>query len=633
MSRKERRAARGQAASRQYAAALDAGNLALQNVDAPAALNAFLQAIEREPARLQAHYGLCSALMLQGQFAQAAAHMTEVLALKPDYVDGLCLIANAHIGAGDPRRALAAARKAFALADTAPVRSLLANCLRNLETIPNDPEMRAVVARAIAEPWDRPINLLGHAIDLLRGDPAFAGIFDPAPEGEILLAPLEASALLRAVLENTLAANVALERALTRARGALLRAAESAEWTADRLAFAGALARQCFTNEYVFAMSAEEAGAAARLRERCIAALDAGSALPPQQLAVLASYHPLHELPAPERLLAGTWPAPVDALLTRQVREPAQEERLRAAMPQLTPIEDAVSQLVRGQYEQSPYPRWVKPPPPGRPAPIDQIIRQNFPYPDLPYRPIEKQSLDLLVAGCGTGQQLFDLAQRIAGARILAIDLSRASLAFARRQAEAHRLVGIEFGQADILALGTLGRSFDMIDCGGVLHHLADPLAGWRVLAGLLRRNGLMHIALYSERARAAIVAAQQRAKAQGYRGTPADIRAFRQELMREPASDIDAPARNGDFFSLSTCRDLLFHVQEHRFTLPRIADFLAASGLRLVGMDAALQVRRAYTARFPDDRTLTDLANWDRFEQAQPKTFVGMYQFWVQRT
>jgi hypothetical protein len=141
-----------------------------------------------------------------------------------------------------------------------------------------------------------------------------------------------------------------------------------------------------------------------------------------------------------------------------------------------------------------------------------------------------------------------------------------------------------------------------------------------------------MKIALYSERARGAIMAAQQRAQALGYGATPDGIRAFRQVLMQEPAGEIDAPVRNGDFFSLSTCRDLLFHVQEHRFTLPQIAAFLGETGLRLIGMDTAARTRRAYSTRFPADPALTDLGNWDLFEQANPMTFVGMYQFWVQK-
>jgi 2-polyprenyl-3-methyl-5-hydroxy-6-metoxy-1,4-benzoquinol methylase len=46
-------------------------------------------------------------------------------------------------------------------------------------------------------------------------------------------------------------------------------------------------------------------------------------------------------------------------------------------------------------------------------------------------------------------------------------------------------LENIEFAQADILELGSLGRSFDIIESVGVLHHLHDPLEGWRVLLAL----------------------------------------------------------------------------------------------------------------------------------------------------
>ncbi len=37
----------------------------------------------------------------------------------------------------------------------------------------------------------------------------------------------------------------------------------------------------------------------------------------------------------------------------------------------------------------------------------------------------------------------------------------------------------------------SLGRSFDVIDASGVLHHMADPIAGWRMLLSLLRPRRL----------------------------------------------------------------------------------------------------------------------------------------------
>ena len=42
--------------------------------------------------------------------------------------------------------------------------------------------------------------------------------------------------------------------------------------------------------------------------------------------------------------------------------------------------------------------------------------------------------VDILIAGCGTGLHSIDSALRFPRAHILAIDLSRASLAYARRK-------------------------------------------------------------------------------------------------------------------------------------------------------------------------------------------------------
>ena len=39
-----------------------------------------------------------------------------------------------------------------------------------------------------------------------------------------------------------------------------------------------------------------------------------------------------------------------------------------------------------------------------------------------------------LIAGCGTGEHPFDVAQKSPQARLLAVDLSLASLAYARRK-------------------------------------------------------------------------------------------------------------------------------------------------------------------------------------------------------
>jgi len=49
--------------------------------------------------------------------------------------------------------------------------------------------------------------------------------------------------------------------------------------------------------------------------------------------------------------------------------------------------------------------------------------------------------------------------------------------------------------------------------------------------------------------------------------------------MAADPGDPLREAMRLDDFFSLSECRDLLFHVQEHRFTIPQSGDALDALG------------------------------------------------------
>ncbi len=188
---------------------------------------------------------------------------------------------------------------------------------------------------------------------------------------------------------------------------------------------------------------------------------------------------------------------------------------MRAVLPRLTQIDDATSRLVRNQYEENPYPRWVRMPQVERTTTIANYLRQKFPLAALRDGG-SGEIAEFLSAGCGTGQLALEIAQGVA-AHVLAVDLSLASLGYARRKAHELGLTGIEFAQADLLELSAIGRSFDVVECSGVLHHMADPFAGWRALLSLLRPGGFMLVGLYSEAARRGIVEARQFIARQGY--------------------------------------------------------------------------------------------------------------------
>jgi len=240
----------------------------------------------------------------------------------------------------------------------------------------------------------------------------------------------------------------------------------------------------------------------------------------------------------------------------------------------------------------------------------------------------------VLVAGCGTGQSTLELARQFILGPILAIDLSSASLAHAARKAEEAGIAQVRFGQADILQAGALGRKFGMIEAGGVLHHMADPFAGWRALADQLAPGGVMLMAFYSEVARRTIAETRAWIAQQGFAATADGIRACRQRLMQEdPDSKLGIFLKAADFYSVSACRDLLFHVQEHTLTLEQIAGFLKANGLTFIGFETSESVLAAYRARFPQDAAAANLANWSQFESDNPEIFAAMYQFWVQRS
>ena len=500
-----------------------------------------------------------------------------------------------------------------------------------------------MLVRALREPWATPRDLAGIVRGVIDRDPAIGTAMARAAAAWPRRAPLAeiagpagmnavaADPLLLAVLETGKVVGIELERFLTTLRAGLLELARVTSGHTDEvLRLCCALARQSVINEYVFDQSDDEQARVAELRREIDVALVSRQPLAALAVAILAAYVPLggETVGALSKL---SWPRSLTELLAELEREQSVAQRHRKAILPLSGIVDATSIAVARQYEENPYPRWVALPKLVRPRPIDDWFHQEFP--SSGYRPIGKGSgLDVLIAGCGTGHHSILFAQSFPAPRVLAVDLSLSSLSYAREKSRAMGL-DIEYAQADILELGALKRRFDIISASGVLHHLADPEQGWRVLLSLLRPNGGMHVGLYSEMAGRSIAAARDWLTARGFGTTPDEIRRARQHLI---AAVADFPMladvlRYPDFYATGECRDLLFHVQERRFTLPQIQAFLDANGLRLIGFNIGADVREEFQRRYPGQST-TDLSLWHDFETARPDTFRGMYQFWVQR-
>jgi 2-polyprenyl-3-methyl-5-hydroxy-6-metoxy-1,4-benzoquinol methylase/cytochrome c-type biogenesis protein CcmH/NrfG len=612
------------------------------------AVASYRRAVEIKPNFAEAHNNLGSVLKALGQLGEAEASFRRAVRIKPDYVEALNNLAKLLLTRGESRAALDPIVHSLRIDDRRETKKLFVDCVLRFKFIHVDSFVRDALIRALSEPWCRPVELAWICTDIVKLNQNVGESLSRAvaawPQrlaaqelyGAGGIAAISNDALLCCYLVSAQVCDLEMERFLTMVRYTLLVAAsgedelESVEESV--LNFYCALARQCFINEYVFAWTDDEALQAHHLRDLLAAALESEEQIPVLWLVAAACYFPLNTLPFADRLMHRSWSVVVDAVLEQQIREPEEERQLRLTIPRLTPIDDEVSLLVQNQYEENPYPRWIKAAPADSTGTIDRTLRRMFPLSS--FRPLGKNdTADILIAGCGTGLHAINEAQRFSGARLLAIDLSLSSLGYAKRKSQEYGLTMIEYAQADIMKLEALGRSFDLIESCGVLHHLADPLAGWRVLLSLLRPGGVMKIALYSEVARRGVVLIRTFIAEHGYGSTAEDIRRYRQELINlDDGASFGAALKLTDFFSTSDCRDLLFHVQEHRMTLAGIDAFLGENELQFLGFEITSDIFNAYRLRFPEDRAATNLGNWQLFENENPDTFIGMYQFWVQK-
>src|SRR5262249_32558322 len=178
---------------------------------------------------------------------------------------------------------------------------------------------------------------------------------------------------------------------------------------------------------------------------------------------------------------------------------------------------------------------------------------------------------------------------------------------------------------------GAIGRTFDRIEAIGVLHRLSDLKAGWRVLLSLLAPNGTMRIGLYSETARRAVVQTRALIAERACLPTVEDIRALRQTIIcNQHNQQWQMLLEATDFYCTSGCRDLLFNVMEHRFTIPEIAALLKEYELSFLGFELDTIFIERFQQHYPGADALTNLEHWKAFEAANPNTFREMYVFTV---
>ncbi len=548
----------------------------------------------------EAYFNLGNAMLDLEEFEEAVAMYKKSLLLRPNYLGGyvnlVLAIKNATINKADPN-----------------LQSIILEILERKDVV-------------------RPGIISIPAINLLKLDPKLLKFLKSYKEKKsklllkkILMTLPEIPLLLRLMSICPLP-DLEFENFFRYLRSSILQYISEFEDNLQILPFQSALALQCFTNEYIYYVNDQDTTNLKILEDTVKKTLSNGEQPKPQVILCLASFKALHENEWCDLLEANP---SISKVYIRQVVEPKKEENIKPSILEFKKITNNISTLVKKQYEERPYPRWVNL---GSQQNLEiKKIEDLLDIKLYNHHINDVKNPKILIAGCGTGQHSIETALRFPKSKILAIDLSKASLAYAIRKTKELKIKNIEYMQADILDISELNSDFDIIECSGVIHHMENPLLGWEILTSLLKIGGLMNVGLYSKIARKNIFLIRKEISTLGISSGNISIRLFREKILNSNEKHHRDLLGMSDFFSLSEVRDLLFHVQEENFTIPLIIKYLSKLNLKFCGFEDKT-IKKNFIKK-NSINNLYDLNIWKKFEEDNPNTFSAMYQFWCQKT
>ncbi|HIB87715.1 TPA: tetratricopeptide repeat protein [Candidatus Poribacteria bacterium] len=627
------------------------GNVLGANNQFEQAIQVFKQALSINPHVAEIHNNLGVVLKAVGQIEGAIQAYQKSVAINPDYPEAHYNLGIALEELGDLGDAFASYQTAVRLApNKTPLWINFANvCQFTRPTGQSDQLKHDLINCLHADGVEhQPIGKF--VASFLKASPVFQEVIfasESKTSNEFLDYMLENSQtnglflddLILILLTKVIIEDLTIEKLLTKIRNFLLdeivKNLDSGQFDFTNTHFINALASQSFLNEYVYVVSEEEVSKIDIVKKHVESKVENIKLREKVLIGILSCYIPAYELNNAEEILFLGKQAGDSSflnLLVLQIEEPLIELGIRQKIPATGKVQNNISEKIKLQYEENPYPRWVS---------SHQHTPQSFPsrikreFPHLSLNGHERlQSPQVLVAGCGTGKQAIQAALQLKNSLVTAIDLSLTSLAYAERKTRELGINNIKYLQVDILDLKGWNTTFDIIECVGVLHHMEDPFYGWQLLTDLLNPHGFMFIGLYSKLARRAIVETRNFIQDKGYSATKTDIRRCRQEIISMKNSPINDVCRQSpNFYTLSSCRDLIFNLHEEYFTLPQIDGILKELNLEFVGFKTRdKRVKKRYSERFPEDIFADSFSNWHQYEKEYPDTFAGMYQFWVKQ-
>ena len=212
---------------------------------------------------------------------------------------------------------------------------------------------------------------------------------------------------------------------------------------------------------------------------------------------------------------------------------------------------------------------------------FDPVRAHRILWPDREYRP----DLDILIAGCGTNQAaVFAFTNR--AAKVVAVDISQSALDHQQYLKDRHALHNLELHRLPIERLSALGLDFDLIVSTGVLHHMADPLAGMKALAECLRRDGALGVMLYAKYGRLGVEILESVFRDLGLSQDESSVQMVKDMIAVLPP---DHPAQSylkaaRDLRSGGGLVDTFLHSRQRSYTVEECIELVTSAGLAFQG-------------------------------------------------
>ena len=133
---------------------------------------------------------------------------------------------------------------------------------------------------------------------------------------------------------------------------------------------------------------------------------------------------------------------------------------------------------------------------------LDYFLWRNSQYPGyIKFMPVDQaDNLTVLDFGCGPGNDLVGFHEFSQPKRLIGVDVSKNSLEIAKRRLQMHECDYLELYQIDEKTnkIPLPNDSVDLINSGGVLHHVSNIEGALKELRRVLKPTGKMQIMVYN---------------------------------------------------------------------------------------------------------------------------------------